>query len=312
MSDRRWVRLSLVHLRDRLAAAGCPLSTWTLHRLLKDNHYSLKSNVKAHEPGGDHKDRNRQFEYIAEQKAEHLQAAQPVISVDTKKKELVGNFKNPGRAWNRKPQKVNTHDFPSQAEARAAPYGIYDVQHNRGFLCIGQSADTPEFAVDLIVQWWQQEGQAHYPTATRLLILADSGGSNGSRPRLWKQQLQEQVADRLGLTVTVSHYPTGCSKYNPIEHKLFSFISINWAAKPLRSFQTLLNLIRNTTTQSGLRISAFLSPRTYQKGKRVSDADMQQLNIHRHKTCPNWNYTVKPRLVQTQVSAWQDREVIYS
>lgn len=303
MSDKRWVRLSLVHLRDRLAESGCPLSTWTVHRLLKDNRYSLKSNLKTQEPGGNHSDRNTQFEYIAQQKAEHLQAAQPVISVDTKKKELVGNFKNAGRCWNLDPQKVNTHDFPSQAQGRAVPYGIYDVRHNRGFVCIGQSADTPEFAVDSIVQWWHQEGGSRYPQASRLLILADSGGSNGSRPRLWKQQLQEQVADRLGLTVTVSHYPTGCSKYNPIEHKLFSFISINWAAKPLRTFQTVFNLIRNTTTKTGLRISAFLMPRTYQKGKRVSDADMRQLNIQRHKTCPNWNYTFKPRPALVRANA---------
>lgn len=295
MSERKWVRLSLEQLSEKLQAVGQSASPPTIARVLGDIGYALRANVKSKEPGSNHPDRDRQFQHIAQKKADFMQAGLPVISVDTKKKELIGNFKNAGRVWCQQPEQVNGHDFLSQGIGRAVPYGIYDLSHNRGYVYVGQSADTPEFAVDAIVQWWQSEGTLGYPQAERLLILADAGGSNGARPRRWKQQLQEQLADYLGLTVTVCHYPTGCSKYNPIEHKLFSFISINWAGKPLRTFESVLNCIRETSTATGLRVKAFLCDRTYAKGQRVSDQEMRALNLLRDATCPNWNYSLQPR-----------------
>ena len=295
MSEKKWVRLSLEQLSQKLQGVGQSASPPTIARVLGELGYALRANVKSKEPSSDHPDRDRQFQHIARQKADFMKAGLPVISVDTKKKELIGNFKNAGRLWCQQPEQVNGHDFLSQGLGRAVPYGIYDLSRNRGYVYVGQSADTPEFAVDAIVQWWQCEGKRTYPQAERLLILADAGGSNGARPRRWKQQLQEQLADRLGLTVTVCHYPTGCSKYNPIEHKLFSFISINWAGKPLRTFETVLNCIRETATATGLKVKAFLSNRTYAKGLRVSDAEMRALNLSRDATCPNWNYSLQPR-----------------
>ena len=256
--------------------------------------YALRANVKSTEPGSNHPDRNIQFEYITQKKDEFQAAGLPVISVDTKKKELVGNFKNAGRVWCQEAEQVNGHDFASQSEGRAVPYGIYDLSRNCASVCVGRSADTPEFAVDAVARWWETEGQAAYPKADRLLILADAGGSNGARPRLWKKQLQKHLADRLGLTVTVCHYPTGCSKYNPIEHRLFSYISINWAGKPLRTFDTVLNYIRDTTTTTGLKVKAFFNEKIYEKGLKVTDAEMKALNLKRSDVCPQWNYTIRP------------------
>jgi hypothetical protein len=299
MSTRRWVRLSLRQLRRALRRAGHRVSPPTIARWLRALHYALRANVKSEEPGSRHRDREAQFEHIAQTQAQFLRAACPVISVDTKKKELVGNFKNPGRLWCQAPERVNGHDFLSEGVGRAVPYGIYDLERNRGFVCVGQSADTPEFAVDAIAQWWASEGQAAYPHADRLLILADGGGSNGARPRRWKQQLQRQLADRLRLTVSVCHYPTGCSKYNPIERRLFSAITRNWAGIPLRSFQTVLQCLRGTTTETGLKVKAFLMKRTYAKGQKVTDAEMRVLNLVRDAVCPNWNYTIHPRSAST-------------
>jgi len=259
MMERKWVRLSLSQLSLELAQGGHAVSPTTISRLLDESNYALRANVKSTEPGSNHPDRNIQFEYITQKKDEFQAVGLPVISVDTKKKELIGNFKNAGRVWCQEAEQVNGHDFASQSEGRAVPYGIYDLSRNSASVCVGRSADTPEFAVDAIARWWETEGAAAYPKADRLLILADAGGSNGARPRLWKKQLQKHLADRLGLTVTVCHYPTGCSKYNPIEHRLFSYISINWAGKPLRTFDTVLNFIRDTTTTTGLKVKAFLA-----------------------------------------------------
>jgi hypothetical protein len=264
--------------------------------LLKKLGVGLRANVKSKEAGSNHPDREAQFSYIAEQRAAFAEAGEPVISVDTKKKDLIGNFKNGGRALGSEAEEVNVHDFPSEAAGRAVPYGIYDVRNNNGWVVVGKSADTPEFAVNAIVAWWESEGKARFPGARRLLILADGGGSNAARSRAWKQQVQEQVADRLGLEVTVSHYPRGCSKYNPIEHRLFSFISLNWAGVPLRSFETMLGLIRSTTTAAGLAVKAVLDETVYATGRQVSDAAMKALNLERHETCPDWNYTIRPRL----------------
>jgi hypothetical protein len=261
--------------------------------------FSLRGNAKDKEAGSDHEDRDKQFNYIEHKKQEYLEARLPVISVDTKKKELIGEFKNNGQAWCREAQEVNVHDFRSLALARAVPYGVYDLVNNVGYVYVGRSSDTAEFAVEVIGRWWEEEGKAQYPGAGKLLILADAGGSNGYRVRAWKKGLQEELSDRLGLEVTVCHYPSGCSKYNPIEHRLFSQISINWAGKVLATVETMLGYIGATTTKTGLKVKAFLQEGIYDKGHRVSDEEMNKLNVEHHTVCPNWNYTIQPRLADT-------------
>lgn len=295
MSDWKWQRSSLRRVAEQLAEAGYRISQTTLRRLLEDMKYSLKANAKRL-AGSSHPDRDRQFEYIASQKRIFEASGMPIISVDTKKKELIGNFKNPGQTWRQIADAVNDHDFEHDALGKAVPYGIYDLKHNRGYVYVGQSADTPQFAVDNIVRWWTEEGRFLYPHANRLLILADAGGSNGCRPRLWKLSIQEQLADRLGLEVTICHYPTGTSKWNPIEHRLFSMISINWAGKPLRTFEFLLACIRGAKSDTGLKIKATLIKDVYEKGIRIAKAAMDTLCIEMHAICPRWNYTIRPRL----------------
>ena len=295
MSEQKWVRSSLRALSTRLSEAGHPVSPPTVGRLLADLDYALHVNAKKLEARADHADRDRQFTYIAAQRQAFLDAHLPIISVDTKKKELIGNFKNAGQAWGTEAEAVNAHDFPQDADGRAVPYGIYDLTHNHGSVYVGSSGDTPQFAVDAIARWWEEQGRVRFPAADQVLILADAGGSNGCRPRRWKQQLQEQLSDRLGMTVTVCHYPTGCSKWNPIEHRLFSHISINWAGKPLRSWEIMLGYLRGTSTTTGLQVDAFRLEGVYATGQSVSDAEMQTLNLERHDICPAWNYTIRPR-----------------
>jgi Rhodopirellula transposase DDE domain len=294
MSDHKWQRSSLRRLSIQLTEQHLPISHTTVGRLLVQLNYSLKANVKRF-AGASHPDRKEQFESIERQKQAFLAAGLPVISVDTKKKELIGNFKNAGRSWSVEADQVNDHDFAHDALGKAIPYGIYDLAHQRGYVYVGTSADTPQFAVEMIARWWQAEGQARFPGADQILILADAGGSNGCRPRMWKQQLQAQLADHLGLDVTVCHYPTGASKWNPIEHRLFGPISINWAGKPLRSFEAMLAYIRGTVTESGLQVKAFLIDQVYEKGRTVSTAAMHDLNIQFAAVCPRWNYTIRPR-----------------
>ena len=294
MSEQKWQRSSLRHLSAALSKDQHPISHTTVGRLLKKMNYSLKANRKRY-AGTAHPDRNQQFEYIESQKQAFLEAGLPIISVDTKKKELVGNFKNNGRRWCQQAENVNDHDFAQDALGKAVPYGIYDLNHNLGYVYVGNSADTPQFAVDVISQWWQTEGQTSFPGKKQLLILADAGGSNGCRPRLWKQQLQEQLANQLGLEVQVCHYPTGASKWNPIEHRLFGPISINWAGKPLHTFETILAFILGTVTTTGLHVKAFLIDKVYEKGIKVSHTTMQSLNIRFAETCPRWNYTICPQ-----------------
>ena len=290
------MRSSLRHLSERLKDAGHPASPPTVARLLRKLGYCLRVNAKKREASSTHPDREAQFEVIARQRQVFEAADWPIISVDTKKKELIGNFKNAGRAWGREAEAVNVHDFPHDALLRAVPYGIYDVSHNRGSVYVGTSADTPEFAVTALAHWWEDEGRQRFPQATHLLILADAGGSNGSRTRSFKLHLQEQISDRYGLSVTVCHYPTGCSKWNPIEHRLFSQISLNWAGKPLRSLDLMLNYIRGTTTQTGLTVQAAVLDGIFEKGQKVSDEQMQQLNLEYQSVCHQWNYTIRPRL----------------
>ena len=238
--------------------------------------------------------RDEQFQYMQGQKQAFLQRGWPVIHVDTKKRELIGLFKNPGAVWCRDPHRVNVYDFRSLAEGIAIPYGIYDPVLNAGYVFVGTSADTPEFAVDAIAWWWRTFGQAHYPGAPELLILADGGGSNGYRPRLWKYELQHQVADVFNLGVTVCHYPTGASKWNWVEHRLFSAISANWAGEPLSSYAKMLNFLKATTTEKGLVVKATLCKTHYQTGLKISDEQMERLNLSKHDTLPQWNYTIQP------------------
>lgn len=269
------------------------ISHTTIGRLLRRLGYSLRANVKRLS-GPPHPDRDRQFRHIGRQKRRFIKQGLPAISVDTKNTELIGNFKNNGRVWRREPDEVSMYDFPGDALCRAIPYGIYDIAAKRGHVCVGTSADTPEFAVHSIRSWWNRFGRKQYPDATELLITADSGGSNGHRPRLWKQALQVW-ADEDGLTITVCHYPRGGSKWNDIEHRLFGPISINWSGRPLRSLDAMLGGIRGTRNDGGLRVTAQRDHRKYPKSIKVTDREMESLNLKRHAICPNWNYTIRPR-----------------
>jgi hypothetical protein len=294
MGKRKWLNCRLSDIKERLDEQGHGVSQPVISRLLKKHGYHLRANVKQR-AGPQHPDRNRQFEYIYEQRTEHQAAGHPVISVDTKKKELVGDFKNPGQIWCPTPEVVNIHDFPQDAVGRAVPYGVYDLQHNQGTVYVGQSADTPAFAVDNVAHWCQTELPERFLNPTHLMIEADSGGSNSCRSRVWKRDLQEKVADRFGLTITVCHYPTGASKWNPVEHRLFSEISKTWAGCPLRSFDDVLHYIHDTKTQTGLTVQPHLVTKTYETGVKVPDKEMDTLNIQFHEVCPQWNYTIHPR-----------------
>lgn len=294
MSEQKWVRSSLRHLSEELKEAGHRACPKTVARLLKKAKYSLRVNSKRL-AGVQHPDRNTQFEYLQAQKELFLNQGWPVISVDAKKKELIGDFRNAGRGWCQMPEAVNDHDFASEAICKAVPYGIYDLNHNRGYVYVSQSADTAQFAVEMIARWWQDFGHDDFPQAPALLTLCDGGGSNGWRSRLWKLQLQEQLADQLSLEVVVCHYPKNASKWNPIEHRLFGPISLNWEGKPLRTLETMLAYIRGTTTQTGLQVAAFQVNEVYLRGIKVDDEVMESLNLERHSTCPNWNYTIRPR-----------------
>lgn len=295
MSSRRWTHETAAKVAQCLAERfQIVVSATVVRRLLGELNYSLKSNRKCLSSGNS-PDRDEQFKAIKRWREQFRRAGDPIISVDTKKKELIGRFKNPGQTWCREAKRVKDHDFRSEALAIVSPYGIYDLQKNAGVLVVGQSADTPEFAVNSIVTWWLKYGRSQYPTARRLLILADSGGSNGARLRAWKKYLQEKLSDPFGLTITVAHYPTGTSKWNPIEHRMFSEISKNWAGVPLESFEILLNLVRNTKTATGLRVEACRDQRQYNKGIGVSDKEMRQLALTKSDFLDKWNYKLSPR-----------------
>lgn len=296
MSAQTWVRSSVRKLARRLREKGFPVSNNTMWRLLKRMGFSMKTNVrKRRGVTRDPAARDEQFRYIACQRTAFSKARRPIISVDTKKKELIGNFRNNGRAWCKEAPEVSEHGFASEAECVATPYGVYDVTKNKGFVVVGLSHNTPEFAVTVIARWWEAEGRLTYPSADEILILADGGGGNGNRCRAWKWKLQELLCDRFGVKATLCHYPAGCSKYNPVEYKLFSQISINWEGKPLRSLGLMLGYIRGTTTSAGLTVRASLDEGVYRKGLKVSSSDMKLLNIKHHEVCPQWNYTISPR-----------------
>ena len=297
MSQRRWTHQTAQKIAQCLFNGfGVKVSATVVRRLLGDLDYSLKSNKKCLSSGNS-PDRDKQFGIIKHLREDYMMTGDPIISVDTKKKELIGLFKNPGRIWCRGSKKVKDHDFRSEAKGIASPYGIYDIQRNFGVLVVGESADTPEFAVNSILTWWEKHGKYDYPHAKRLLILADSGGSNGARPRVWKMRLQEKFADKFGLTITVAHYPTGASKWNPIEHRMFNEITKNWAGKPLETFDTVVNCARRTLTKTGLRIEAYRDKQIYEKGKKVSDKEMGKLELTKPEELGKWNYTIKPRIV---------------
>jgi len=289
----KWSRRTTEKIAGELQTLGIKISASSIARLLKEMGFSLKVNRKSISHATS-PDRNEQFEYIANQREMFLAEGNPIISVDTKKKEQVGRFKNNGSSWEQQTQCVNDHDFRSLAEGIAIPYGIYEPTLNRASVFVGTSHDTPEFAVDSIAQWWRY-GRKDYNTTPQLLILADGGGSNGSRCHAWKAFIQTRIADRFRMPVTVTHYPPGTSKWNPIEHRLFSEISKNWQGQPLLSYETILNYIKTTTTKTGLRVRAKLVKRIYAKGIRIPKEQFAQLAIEYHSTLPGWNYTISPR-----------------
>lgn len=289
----KWTRKTTEKIADQLCLLGIDVCPNTVRKLLKQIGYSLRVNHKKISSGSG-PERDEQFLYLASLRDSFMTGGAPVISVDTKKKELVGNFHNKGVVWVQEPVDVNDHDFRSLADGLAAPYGIYDIKNNRGFVCVGTSYDTPEFAVSSIEKWWWAEGRYHYPEKKKLLILADAGGSNGCRPRSWKYNLQKMVCDRYGIEVTVCHFPAGASKWNPIEHRLFSEISKNWSGRPLISFDTIVNYIKTTSTSNGLTVEACLDTKQFEKGVKISDEQMNRLNIEKHTTLPKWNYTIRP------------------
>ena len=292
-----WTTRSLRNLIDELAKRGHEVCPTVVGNLLRGMSYSLQANSKTRE-GSNHIDRDAQFQHINTQAKAFLAGHQPVISVDTKKKELVGNFKNNGREWRPKgtPELVNVHDFIDPKLNRAVPYGVYDISNNVGWVSVGTDRDTASFAVNAIRRWWRTMGKARHPKATRLMISADGGGSNGYRVRLWKLELQK-LANELKLPITVCYLPPGTSKWNKIEHRLFSFISINWRGKPLRSYRTIVQLIAATTTDTGLKVRAELDERKYPKGVKVSDAQMAAVNLSRHPFHGEWNYTISPHRI---------------
>jgi hypothetical protein len=294
MSPLRWTCKSLRRLADELRKLGHAISHTVVGELLKKQKFSLQANSKTRE-GSDNPDRDAQFRFINDAVTRAMANNQPVISVDTKKKELVGDFKNAGREWRKQgdPEEVRVHDFLIKELGRAVPYGIYDLAANAGWVNVGIDNDTATFAVQTIRRWWQEVGRVRYPIATRLLITADGGGSNGSRVRLWKLELQ-RLADELGISIEVHHLPPGTSKWNKIEHRLFSFITQNWRAKPLISYRVIVDLIGATTTKTGLKVLCELDENTYPKGVVVSDAEIAALNITRAEFHGEWNYTIAP------------------
>jgi len=293
-SPLRWICKSTRTVAAELTKQDHPISYVKVAQLLHEQNYSLQSNRKTEE-GDDHPDRDAQFRHINNCVKKTLAAGMPVISVDTKKKELIGNYNNDGQQWlpTKQPRKVNGHDFPDPKVPRAFPYGIYDLGRNVGFVNVGTDHDTGAFAVASIRGWWRFEGRHLYPRACQIVITADGGGSNGSRLRLWKLELQK-LADETGLSLSVCHFPPGTSKWNKIEHRLFSFISSNWRGEPLRDYETIVNLISKTTTAKGLKVTCRLDRRKYPTGRKVTDEEMQRVNLKRNTFRGNWNYVINP------------------
>ncbi|MEK9165997.1 MAG: ISAzo13 family transposase [Patescibacteria group bacterium] len=296
MTGLKWTRKTTQKIAEQLQKIGINISRNSVGRLLSEMDFSLKVNHKKLSKGSKvtRETRNEQFLTIDRERKKFIKAGDPIISVDGKKKELIGEFKNHGTTWRQTARAVKDHDFKSESEGKAAPYGVYDYQANKGFISLGTSSETAEFAVDSIEKWWITEGNKRYPNAKNILILADSGGSNGCSSRLWKYEIQKKLSDQHRLTVTICHYPTGASKWNPIEHRLFSEISKNWAGRPLESFETALKYIRTTKTKTGLTVTARHSKKNYETGIKVTDQELAGLNLFMHPTLPKWNYKIKP------------------
>lgn len=299
MTGLKWTRKTTEKIANELRCLGIKVSPNTVGRLLKKiMRFSLRVNHKKIESGNKHPpsahDRNKQFEYIKRLRKSTETQNKPIISVDTKKKEQIGNFKNPGQSWQRSALLVKDHDFPSDALGVAIPYGVYDIGNNMGSIFLGTSHDTPAFAVEAITAWWKKVGSKVYPGASEIVILADSGGSNGYRSRVWKHGLQEKLCNVHGIRVSVCHYPPGASKWNPIEHRLFSEISKNWRGIPLESYETALKYIRSTSTKTGLKVNSLLVKKHYEKGRKVSNHQMNDISLVRAKTFPDWNYSIVP------------------
>ena len=296
MNPLKWCSKSLRKIAEAMKATGCPVSHVSVEKYLLNNGYSLQSNRKTDE-GSSEEDRDRQFEYINTKAKLFMSEKEPVISVDCKKKELIGNYKNAGQEWGKTkmPQKVKVYDFIDKELGRAVPYGAYDIAQNEGWVSVGISSDTAQFAVNTIRTWWQQMGMHTYPNATKLLITADGGGSNSVKGRLWKKELQS-FSTETGLEISVCHYPPGTSKWNKIEHRLFSFITKNWRGQPLVSLETIVNLIANTTTETGLKVRAMKDTNIYQKGIKVSDDEMGKINLKRDDFKGKWNYVISKEM----------------
>ena len=294
MCPLRWTSKSTRNLAGELCEQGYEISYGSVYNLLVQMGYSMQAPAKELE-GKQHPERNAQFDYLKEQIRSHMSKSQPVISVDCKKKELVGNHANGGTEWQHKgqPQKVADHDFPDPEVPKAVPYGVYDVGANEGWVSVGDDGDTGAFAVNTIRQWWSKMGSAAYPNATELLVTADAGGSNAARSRLWKRELAD-LARETGLAITVCHLPPGTSKWNKIEHRLFSHISMNWRGRPLTDHQTIVDLIANTTTKKGLKVNAALDEGSYPRGIKITDAELKALPIDYHEFHGEWNYSVRP------------------
>ncbi|MGA8537555.1 MAG: ISAzo13 family transposase [Thermoplasmata archaeon] len=294
MSPLRWTSKSATRIAEELSRQGHPVSHATMDRRLRTLGYSLQANLKTKE-GTAPPERDAQFRYINEQVRKVQARGDPVLSVDAKKKERVGEFKNPGRTWRPKgtPEEVNIYDYPDLGEGPAIPYGVYDVQRNHGFVNVGMDHETAEFAVESLRRWWRLVGRRHYGEAKGWLICADGGGSNGSRRRGWKWHLQ-RLADEVRKPVTVCHYPPGTSKWNKIEHRLFSQISLTWRGQPLVSYEAVVNLIGNTRTATGLTVKAMLDRSQYDVGEKVTDEEMRGINLREHEVHPKWNYTISP------------------
>jgi hypothetical protein len=295
MSALKWTRKTTSKIARELKRLGIAVSRNTVGRLLRQMDFCLRTNRKTVSCGST-SDRDRQFRYLRRQRNRFEKRGDPVLSVDAKKRELIGNFKNPGVKWEQSATRVNDHDFRSNATGIAIPYGIYDTQANRGSVFLGVSHETSAFAVTCLRTWWKIEGRQRYPHSNHILILADTGGSNSAQRTAWKHQLQHQLCDRIGLTVTVAHYPSGASKWNPIEHRLFSQISRNWAAEPLDSYEKALKFIRTTKTDTGLKVTARLDTKAYPTGLKVSKQELAHLSFRPKRVLPKWNYTISPNV----------------
>jgi len=295
MTGVKWTRKTTAKIAQVLEEQGISVSPNTVARLLYQMDFRLRINRKSMASNSS-ADRDQQFRYIASLRTRFESQGLPIISVDSKKREMLGNFKQAGAKWDRQPVLVNDHDFPSDAKGVGLPYGIYDPVLNRGMISLGMSHDTSAFAAHSIATWWRSEGSVNYPDASRLLVLADSGGSNSANRWAWKTQLQSQLCNPFSLSVTVAHYPTGTSKWNPVEHRLFSEISKNWAAEPLVSYEKMLKFIRSTTTETGLFVSAYLDRAKYLTGIKPDREQISALRLTRGKVLPKWNYTISPNL----------------